>query len=109
MGSTDAVILVGGMGTRLRPLTLSAPKPMLPTAGVPFLTHVITRIRAMRWASSGTPAVGSIGLGAERVSGRSRVPRPPTRITASVELIHTPRRRSASRVPYARDGGVTWR
>jgi len=45
MGTTDAVILVGGMGTRLRPLTLSAPKPMLPTAGVPFLTHLITRIR----------------------------------------------------------------
>ena len=45
MGSTDAVILVGGMGTRLRPLTLSAPKPMLPTAGVPFLTHLIGRIR----------------------------------------------------------------
>ena len=45
MASTDAVILVGGMGTRLRPLTLSAPKPMLPTAGVPFLTHLITRIR----------------------------------------------------------------
>jgi len=43
--STDAVILVGGMGTRLRPLTMSAPKPMLPIAGVPFLTHVITRIR----------------------------------------------------------------
>ena len=41
----DAVILVGGLGTRLRPLTLSAPKPMLPTAGVPFLTHLITRIR----------------------------------------------------------------
>jgi mannose-1-phosphate guanylyltransferase len=42
----DAVILVGGLGTRLRPLTLSAPKPMLPIAGVPFLTHLITRIRA---------------------------------------------------------------
>jgi mannose-1-phosphate guanylyltransferase len=41
----DAVILVGGLGTRLRPLTLSAPKPMLPIAGVPFLTHLITRIR----------------------------------------------------------------
>jgi mannose-1-phosphate guanylyltransferase len=41
----DAVILVGGLGTRLRPLTLSAPKPMLPTAGVPFLTHLIARIR----------------------------------------------------------------
>ena len=41
---TDAVILVGGQGTRLRPLTLSAPKPMLPTAGVPFLTHLLARI-----------------------------------------------------------------
>jgi mannose-1-phosphate guanylyltransferase len=40
----DAVILVGGMGTRLRPLTLSAPKPMLPTAGLPFLTHMLSRI-----------------------------------------------------------------
>ncbi|WP_199433970.1 sugar phosphate nucleotidyltransferase [Qaidamihabitans albus] len=42
----DAVILVGGKGTRLRPLTLSAPKPMLPTAGVPFLSHLLSRIRA---------------------------------------------------------------
>ncbi|WP_299566325.1 NDP-sugar synthase [uncultured Mycolicibacterium sp.] len=40
----DAVVLVGGQGTRLRPLTLSAPKPMLPTAGVPFLTHLLSRI-----------------------------------------------------------------
>lgn len=45
MTDTDAVILVGGLGTRLRPLTLSAPKPMLPTAGVPFLTHLVTRLR----------------------------------------------------------------
>ncbi len=42
----DAVVLVGGQGTRLRPLTLSAPKPMLPTAGVPFLEHQLSRIRA---------------------------------------------------------------
>jgi mannose-1-phosphate guanylyltransferase len=41
----DAVILVGGKGTRLRPLTLSAPKPMLPTAGVPFVAHLIARIK----------------------------------------------------------------
>ena len=46
VAGVDAVILVGGMGTRLRPLTLSAPKPMLPTAGVPFLTHLISRIQA---------------------------------------------------------------
>lgn len=39
-------MLVGGQGTRLRPLTLSAPKPMLPTAGVPFLTHLFSRVKA---------------------------------------------------------------
>jgi mannose-1-phosphate guanylyltransferase len=38
-------VLVGGKGTRLRPLTLTAPKPMLPTAGVPFLTHQLARAR----------------------------------------------------------------
>lgn len=43
----DAVVLVGGQGTRLRPLTLSAPKPMLPTAGVPFLEHLLSRIRGV--------------------------------------------------------------
>lgn len=43
---TDAVILVGGKGTRLRPLTMSAPKPMLPTAGLPFLAHLLSRIKA---------------------------------------------------------------
>jgi mannose-1-phosphate guanylyltransferase len=35
----EAILLVGGYGTRLRPLTLSSPKHLLPTAGVPFLTH----------------------------------------------------------------------
>ena len=42
----EAVVLVGGLGTRMRPLTLSAPKPMLPIAGVPLLTHLLGRIRA---------------------------------------------------------------
>lgn len=43
--TTDAVILVGGKGTRLRPLTNSIPKPMLPTAGFPFLQHLLARIK----------------------------------------------------------------
>jgi mannose-1-phosphate guanylyltransferase len=30
----------------LRPLTLSAPKPLLPTAGVPFLAHLLARAAA---------------------------------------------------------------
>jgi mannose-1-phosphate guanylyltransferase len=41
----DAVLLVGGQGTRLRPLTISAPKPMLPAAGVPFTAHQLARAR----------------------------------------------------------------
>ena len=44
MSGVDAVILVGGKGTRLRPLTLAVPKPLLPTAGLPFLTHLLSRI-----------------------------------------------------------------
>lgn len=54
--NADAIVLVGGKGTRLRPLTLTAPKPMLPTAGVPFLTHLLSRIRAagMRHVVLGT-------------------------------------------------------
>jgi len=42
---TEAVVLVGGRGTRLRPLTIDTPKPMLPTAGVPFLQHLLARVR----------------------------------------------------------------
>lgn len=42
---TEAVLLVGGQGTRLRPLTVHTPKPMLPVAGVPFTVHQITRAR----------------------------------------------------------------
>jgi mannose-1-phosphate guanylyltransferase len=42
---TEAVVLVGGRGTRLRPLTIDTPKPLLPTAGVPFLQHLLARLR----------------------------------------------------------------
>ena len=41
----EAVLLVGGRGTRLRPLTVNTPKPMLATAGAPFLHHVLGRAR----------------------------------------------------------------
>jgi mannose-1-phosphate guanylyltransferase len=43
----EAIVLVGGLGTRLRPLTLDTPKPMLPVAGVPFLTHQLARLAAV--------------------------------------------------------------
>lgn len=44
--ATEAILLVGGKGTRLRPLTVHTPKPMIPAAGVPFLTHQLARARA---------------------------------------------------------------
>ena len=38
----QAIILVGGLGTRLGALTKKTPKPLLPVAGRPFLEYVIT-------------------------------------------------------------------
>ena len=37
----QALVLAGGEGTRLRPLTLSVPKPVMPLANRPFLTFVL--------------------------------------------------------------------
>ena len=43
---TAAILLVGGFGTRLAPLTTHTPKPMLHVAGVPFTEHQIAKARA---------------------------------------------------------------
>jgi len=36
-----AIILAGGLGTRLRPLTENTPKPLLPIKGIPIIEHAI--------------------------------------------------------------------
>ncbi|MFZ0172497.1 MAG: sugar phosphate nucleotidyltransferase [Acidimicrobiales bacterium] len=40
-----AVIMAGGEGTRLRPLTANQPKPMLPMANRPMAEHVVNLLR----------------------------------------------------------------
>ena len=40
-GNMEAILLVGGKGTRLHPLTLELPKPMIKVAGIPFIAHQI--------------------------------------------------------------------
>jgi len=40
-----AVIMAGGLGTRLRPLTNAVPKPMLPVGDRPLMAHVLERLR----------------------------------------------------------------
>ncbi|MBW3620970.1 MAG: NDP-sugar synthase [Actinobacteria bacterium] len=40
----DAMIVAGGRGTRLQPLTHATPKPLLPFCGEPFLAGVIARL-----------------------------------------------------------------
>jgi Nucleoside-diphosphate-sugar pyrophosphorylase involved in lipopolysaccharide biosynthesis/translation initiation factor 2B, gamma/epsilon subunits (eIF-2Bgamma/eIF-2Bepsilon) len=41
---SQAVILAGGRGERLRPLTFSIPKPMAPINAIPFLDYLIYTI-----------------------------------------------------------------
>src|SRR5215467_7859135 len=43
-----AVILAGGLGTRLQPYTFFIPKPMLPLGNKPLLEHIIEWLRSKR-------------------------------------------------------------
>ena len=43
----QAIVLVGGEGTRLRPLTYGTPKPMVPIMNVPFLALTFERLHAV--------------------------------------------------------------
>ncbi|MDR0918688.1 MAG: HAD-IIIA family hydrolase [Oscillospiraceae bacterium] len=42
----QAVMLAGGMGTRLKPFTDTAPKPMFPFKGIPFIDKLIRQLKS---------------------------------------------------------------
>ncbi|MFT3853012.1 MAG: NDP-sugar synthase [Ilumatobacteraceae bacterium] len=52
-----AVVLVGGFGTRLRPLTNDIPKPMLPVVHVPIIERLVTNL------ARGGVTEATLGLG----------------------------------------------
>jgi mannose-1-phosphate guanylyltransferase / phosphomannomutase len=41
-----AVIMAGGQGTRLRPLTSNQPKPMIPIVGIPCMEHIVNLLKS---------------------------------------------------------------
>src|SRR3954463_8350176 len=64
----QALVLAGGQGTRLRPLTLDVPKPVIPLAGRPFLSYMLDWLEG----HGGDPVVLSCGFlsdGVRRVLG----------------------------------------
>ncbi len=40
-----AVIMAGGFGTRLRPITCNIPKPMVPVANIPMMEHIVNLLK----------------------------------------------------------------
>lgn len=45
MDMRKAVIMAGGFGTRLRPLTMTIPKPMVPVANRPMMEHIVELLK----------------------------------------------------------------
>ena len=42
------IIMVAGKGTRLHPITLTRPKPLIPLAGTTVLEHMLEQINKIR-------------------------------------------------------------
>ena len=95
-----AIVLAGGEGTRLRPLTWTTPKPLLPIVNRPFLEHQLSWL-----AGHGvTEVVLSLGYKSDAFAGRS-FSHLPLQVAAEPEPLGT-----AGAIRFAAEaGGVTSR
>ena len=48
-----AIVMAGGKGTRLRPLTCKQPKPMVPIAGRPMVEYILALLKQYRFTDIG--------------------------------------------------------
>ncbi|HTT15779.1 MAG TPA: NDP-sugar synthase [Thermoplasmata archaeon] len=81
-----ALVLIGGLGTRLRPITYAVPKQLIPLAGKPMLYHVLELL-----PPGVEEAVLATGYKAELVERqvRSHPPRVPVRTVAEATPLGT--------------------
>jgi mannose-1-phosphate guanylyltransferase / phosphomannomutase len=47
-----AVVMAGGEGTRLRPMTTSMPKPLLPIVNKPIMEHVLRLLQRHKFSET---------------------------------------------------------
>jgi len=81
-----ALVLIGGFGTRLRPLTYHVPKQLIPIAGKPMLYHVLDLLPA-----DVEEVVMATGYKADLIDAyvRAHPPRWPIRTVAEAEPLGT--------------------
>ncbi len=71
--TTKAVILAAGVGSRMRPLTLRRPKPLVPVAGRPLIEHIICGLVAGGFTEIGLVVGYMQDLIRERIGDGSRL------------------------------------
>lgn len=81
-----AMVLAAGLGTRMRPLTDTVPKPLLAVAGQPMLDHVLDRLAA---AGVGRVVVNTFHLGAQIAAHLAGRARPEITLVVETALLET--------------------